>query len=179
MQLPKRKPLRLVGYDYSQSGAYFITLCTNKRAQIFDVPRYEELPELMVFEPDYENKNKPLSDKLPYTSYNMVLKWLYKIEDKFPDIWLDCCSIMENHIHLILVNLSQADTGTSVADVVQWFKTQTTNEYIRAVKSGLFKPYNKHLWQRSYYDHIIRNEEDLNMCRRYIEENPLLDHTKE
>jgi len=48
-----------------------------------------------------------------------------------------------------------------------------TNEYIRGVKSGNFKPFKKRLWQRNYYEHVIRDEDDLNEIRQYIIDNPL------
>ncbi len=56
--------------------------------------------------------------------------------------------------------------------IIKWFKTQTTNEYIKGVKFGLYAPFNKHLWQRGYYEHIIRNQQDLDEIRHYIESNP-------
>lgn len=57
--------------------------------------------------------------------------------------------------------------------MVSWFKTMTTNKYIKGVKNGLFISFNKHLWQRSFFDHIIRNEQDLFNVRQYIELNPI------
>lgn len=65
-----------------------------------------------------------------------------------------------------------ADVET-VGEMVQWLKTQTTNEYIKLVKSGVLKPFDKHIWQRSFYEHVIRNENDLYETRRYIEGNPV------
>jgi REP element-mobilizing transposase RayT len=56
---------------------------------------------------------------------------------------------------------------------VDWFKTQTTNEYIKGVKSGLYEPFEKHLWQPGYYEHIIRNQKDLDEIRQYIKNNPV------
>ena len=56
--------------------------------------------------------------------------------------------------------------------IVKWFKTQTTNEYIKGVKHEKYPPFEKHLWQRGYYEHIIRNQQDLDEIRRYIENNP-------
>ena len=50
--------------------------------------------------------------------------------------------------------------GPPLRDIVEWFKTMTTNEYIRGVKSGIYEPFEKRLWQRSYYEHIIRDEQD-------------------
>ena len=49
----------------------------------------------------------------------------------------------------------------------------TTNEYINEVKSGRFPPFEKRIWQRSFYDHVIRNDDDLNSIREYIRNNPL------
>jgi REP element-mobilizing transposase RayT len=48
----------------------------------------------------------------------------------------------------------------------------TTNEYIKGVKNGFYPAFNGHVWQRNYYEHIIRNEDDLNEIRKYIEANP-------
>jgi putative transposase len=59
-----------------------------------------------------------------------------------------------------------------LSQMIQWFKTMTTNEYIRGVKQLGWKPFNGKLWQRNYYEHIIRNETALNRITRYIESNP-------
>jgi REP element-mobilizing transposase RayT len=64
-------------------------------------------------------------------------------------------------------------TGSPLYKIVQWFKTMTTNDYIRNVKTNNWKPFNKKLWQRNYYEHIIRNEIELNRIRKYILNNPL------
>ena len=57
--------------------------------------------------------------------------------------------------------------------MMQWYKTQVTNAYIRAVRAGEAAPYEKYLWQRNYYEHVIRNDADLADTRQYIENNPL------
>lgn len=84
---------------------------------------------------------------------------------------------MPNHIHFILFIHTDASTGghagPPLPEMVQWLKTQTTNEYIKLVKSGVLKPFDKHVWQRSFYEHVIRNENDLYETRRYIEGNPV------
>jgi len=54
---------------------------------------------------------------------------------------------------------------------MRWFKTMTTNEYIRDVKAGLFPPFDKHVWQRNYYEHILRTEQEFQETWRYIENN--------
>jgi hypothetical protein len=66
-----------------------------------------------------------------------------------------------------------ARTGAPLPEIVQWFKTMTTNEYIRGIKQSHWTPFCGRLWQRNYYEHIIRDEVSLDRIRRYIAENPL------
>jgi len=66
-----------------------------------------------------------------------------------------------------------AHTGAPLHQIVQWFKTMTTNEYIRGVKTSGWSPFDGKLWQRNYYEHIIRDEADLTRIRNYIASNPL------
>lgn len=60
----------------------------------------------------------------------------------------------------------------TIGDMMQWFATMSTNEYIRGVKSGVYPPFDKRLWQRNYHEHIIRNEKSLENIREYIIQNP-------
>ena len=60
-----------------------------------------------------------------------------------------------------------------IGHIVQWFKTMTTNEYINGVKKKGWKSFGKRFWQRNYYEHIIRNENELNQIHQYIIDNPL------
>ena len=62
--------------------------------------------------------------------------------------------------------------GRSLPDIMQFFKTMTTNDYIRGVKAGALVPFDKKLWQKSYYDHVIRNQQDYDETWQYIENNP-------
>ena len=64
-------------------------------------------------------------------------------------------------------------TGSPIHNVVQWFKMMTTNEYIRRVKQNKWQSFNGKLWQRNYYEHVIRDEDDFNRVREYIINNPL------
>ena len=59
-----------------------------------------------------------------------------------------------------------------MSQIVQWFKTMTTNEYIRGVKQSQWRPFIGKLWQRNYYEHIIRNEQDYERIFNYIASNP-------
>ena len=62
--------------------------------------------------------------------------------------------------------------GSPLAVVVQWFKTMTTNAYMPGVKQRGWRSFEQRLWQRNYYEHIVRNDESLNRIRQYIAENP-------
>lgn len=57
-------------------------------------------------------------------------------------------------------------------EIIRWFKTMTTNEYIQEVKSGSLPPFVKRIWHRSFYAHVIRDDENLNRIREYIRDNP-------
>ena len=63
-------------------------------------------------------------------------------------------------------------TGSPIRDVVGWFKTMTTNDYIRNVKQNGWLPFNKKLWQRNYFEHIIRKDNSLERIALYIANNP-------
>ena len=56
--------------------------------------------------------------------------------------------------------------------MIAWFKSMTTNDYIRGVKTGGWRPFEHRLWQRTYYEHIVRGESDLESVRNYIMANP-------
>jgi putative transposase len=112
-----------------------------------------------------------------------VERWWRKIPQKFVGVELDYSVIMPNHFHGIIANVGADQrvcpktgagehTGSPLHRVIQWFKTMTTNEYIKGVKEKGWKPYKKRFWQRSYYEHIIRNERELLRIREYILNNP-------
>lgn len=154
--LPKRKSARLKGYDYSSPGAYFVTVCTKNREELFEI----EFPvgnDLRV---------------VPPPQNEIVHKWLKEIETKYTNFKIDKYVIMPNHIHIIIV-ITERHIGRSLQDVMRWFKTMVTNEYIRLVKEHKCKPFNEKLWQKSYHDHIIRGEKDYLKIWEYIDSNPL------
>ncbi len=143
-----RKRLRLKGYDYSTEGAYFVTVCLQNRLPLFE-----------------NNQAK-----------KMIEKWILKIEEKYKTIAIDYYIVMKDHIHIII--FINDKISTDLPQIMDWFKTMTTNEYIRGVREGIYEPFEKKFWQRSYYDHIIRNEEDLNEKREYILNNPEKEYEK-
>ena len=149
-----RRPIRLTGYDYSQAGAYFITICTHNR-------------ELSL-------QAKPLREVVR-------LAW-HGLPARFPAVALDEFVIMPNHIHGIIVltgAASGAPTGADAASGGAASSAPTLGRVVRAFKSISAIEANKILgqssrpfWQRNYYEHIIRDEEELNLIRQYIRDNP-------
>ncbi len=148
-----RRSIRMKGYDYSQTGVYFITICLQHKACLFG----------NIVDGSMVLNNAGL----------MVEQWYHELENKFSDIRCDKYVIMPNHFHCIVINNDGGEhTGSPLRAVVQWFKTMTTNEYIRGVKHNGWKRFDGKLWQRNYYEHIVRNEKELNRIRQYIMDNP-------
>ncbi len=161
-----RRSIRLPCYDYSQEGWYFVTICTQNRLCLFG--------EIM--------KGRMQLNKAGL----MTEAWWKKLADKFPNVQIDEYVVMPNHFHgIIIVGAApcgrpddRSESGQphrvapTVGDVVNWFKTMTTNQYIRGVRRNSWKPFFKKLWQRNYYEHIIRNEKELNHFHQYIANNP-------
>lgn len=148
-ELIKRKPNRLKGFDYSTNGAYFVTICTKDRKCILSKIVGEGLCALP------QNKLTPIGIE--------VEKSIKYINNNYNNILIDKYIIMPNHIHLIVVlNSKSGGRGNPpLQNVIGQFKSFTT------------KQYGKQLWQRSYHDHIIRDEKDyLNICE-YINSNAL------
>jgi REP element-mobilizing transposase RayT len=105
----------------------------------------------------------------------MIERWLNKLPTKFPSALLDEHVVMPDHFNAIVLLQCSSDLEclpVSLPTVMQWFKTMTTAEYFRRVRSDNWPRVHGRLWQRSYYDHIIRSEEDLANIRSYIVTNP-------
>ena len=146
----KRKRLRLQNFDYTKNGAYFVTVCTHNKADLFG----------------------PVGEKTDASA--MIEQVFEETLREYPQ--MECCRyvVMPNHFHALLVIENMTDfSAQSVAHFMQAFKSKTTVCYIRLVKAGKAAPFAGKLWQRSYYDHIIRNEQDFQEVWKYIEENPL------
>lgn len=153
--LPKRKPQRLKGYDYSRNGAYFITICTQNRLPLFG--------DVAGGAVALNKAGKMVEDRLLNIANDTVSVEKY--------------CIMPDHIHIILLisgdGTTQGSFPTPVSEIVQRFKTITTKLYIDGVKSGDYPPFDKKIWQKSFHDHVIRNGQDYQEVWNYIDENPL------
>lgn len=195
-----RRSIRLKGYDYSQAGMYFITICVQDRACLFG-----EITDGQMICND---------------AGTMVENEWLKLPERFTNIHLHEYIVMPNHFHAILEivgatlvvaqnddnapvrvplvgtpnddnaqndddtqkgqpqgiapTIAPTDTvkNKTVGDMVGAFQSIVTVEYIRGVKTLGWEPFNGKLWQRNYWEHIIRNEIAYNRIGEYIINNP-------
>lgn len=108
----------------------------------------------------------------------MVFDKFAEISGFYPDIIVDKFIVMPNHLHAIMIiqngGTTQGSFPTlSLSEYIQRFKTLTTKQYIDGVKNGEYQTFDKKIWQKSYHDHIIRNEQEYQKIWKYIETNPL------
>jgi REP element-mobilizing transposase RayT len=154
-----RRSIRLKEYDYSNPGAYFITICTHNRKLYFE--KYKKLKEIVN------------------------LEWL-KIPNRYPNVQLDEFIIMPNHIHGILMIVGAtlavaqnkragARPAPTIDEIIGTFKSLCVNEWLKDIKENRINVAGK-FWQRNYYEHIVRDENSLNRIREYIMNNPLRWH---
>lgn len=178
-----RRSIRLTGYDYSQEGLYFVTICTNNHQCLFG---------------EIINGVMKLNDV-----GKIVLEQLNAIPQRFAHIDVDEYIVMPNHIHTIITvgaplagaqyQTSGAQNQTAGVDINNMATAKeratarvapTVGEVVGAYKSlcvhHCLKWISKNepgrimgkIWQRNYYEHIVRNDEDLNRIREYINNNP-------
>jgi len=200
--LHNRRSIRLLGYDYASAAAYFVTICLNKRVIQCNANNSSmananfDFPTLGTI----ENKAMILNDYGKMVE-KYILE-IINNANKFSDIKINEYVIMPDHIHAIieidrtrrgrpacLPNSQQClpfcgdclpnsqrclPPAVELGTVMQWFKTMTTNEYANNVKTLGWQPFDKKLWQRNYYEHIIRNEIEYARIAEYIRNNPIL-----
>ena len=174
----RRRSIRLQGYDYSQAGAYFITICTQNRECMFG-----EIVDGKMALNHAGNMIQTVWDEIPF---------------HYAGIEIDEFIVMPNHIHgIIIISRSVvvptvgagpracpdngqprgvAPTGNagtlSLGDMVHRFKTMTAKRYADGVKQSGWQSFPGKLWQRNYWEHIVRNEMKLNQIREYIHTDP-------
>jgi len=170
-EIHHRKSIRLKEYDYSQAGYYFVTICTHRREHLFG----------------QVNDGNMVINEIG----NLVVKNLLDLPDRFKNMEIDANIIMPNHLHAIIILKEQKNVGLELAlpkeednnkpkiqdrassaptipKIVQVFKSLSTIEINKKRNiSGVM------VWQRNYYEHIIRNDKELFEIRKYIEYNPL------
>ncbi len=162
---PRRRSLRLKDYDYSQNGAYFITICTQDRQYL--------LGEI-------------INGEIILTDFGSLVEQKIKEMSQHYDVEIDTYCVMPNHIHMIMlivgagpcacpINKSNCSIligstrGFSIGSTRG--STPTVGEYVKRLKTITTK--RNRIWQRNYYEHIIRDEDDLNRIREYVVNNPV------
>jgi len=154
----RRRSIRLENYDYSQAGAYFVTICTRDRACL--------LGEIVNGEMRLNEVGQIVAD---------AWKWLAV---QYAHVELDMSILMPNHLHGIIMicddirrggsRTAPTETRKPLGRLIGAFKTVSTKRIneLHLTSGGPF-------WQRNYYEHIIRNEEELAEVREYILNNPV------
>ena len=150
MELPKRKQNRLTEYDYSTPNAYFITVCTDKRRNLF----WMDVESL-----DVNPKNVPLTDLGIIAQQSIA-----EIPQHYPMISVDHFVIMPNHIHLLLQINTDVDGRSMIA--------LTISTVVRLMKGAVSRQAGFAVWQKGFYDHVIRNDNEYKDIWNYIEGNP-------
>jgi putative transposase len=149
-----RRSIRLKNYDYSTEGAYFITICIQHRQPLLG---------------DIQN-----GEMQPNFAGQMVQQVWDELRSHYPGIDLDAFTLMPNHIHGVLLLFAPPNGSTTLilGDVIHRFKSLTTAKYRQGIYQQNWQPFISKLWQRNYYEHIIRDDDSLECIRNYIAQNP-------
>ena len=172
-----RRSIRLRGYDYSRAGVYFVTICTQDRICMFGHVEHGQM-------------------RLNDAGCMVAAEW-DALAARFPTVASDTFVVMPNHVHGIIViaphdpvgaglvpahdnvpahdeiNRATTRVAPTVGDIIGAFKSLSTVNYTHGVKTQRWPAFACRLWQRNYYEHIIRNEESLTRAQEYIMENPI------
>ena len=155
-----RRSIRLRGYDYSRAGAYFVTICTQNRECLFG---------------EITDGRMMLND-----AGRMAEQCWQAIPDHFPHVELDAFVAMPNHVHGILFIVDTPVGAKNFSPLQSGQRPHGTSKsigsIIRGFKIGVTKWMRAHtnvhvVWQRNYYEHVIRNDDELNRIREYIAKN--------
>ncbi|MGH2547945.1 MAG: transposase [Thermomicrobiales bacterium] len=150
-----RKSPRIAGFDYANTGTYFVTICTRNMERRFG---------------DVVSIGMVLNE-----AGTMIASIWGTNADRFPGLALDMSIVMPNHIHAIVhvgANSSITIENSSITLLIQTFKSLTTLEYGKGVRESKYPSYDRSLWQRSFYDRMLRSDEEIEIARRYIDGNP-------
>lgn len=148
MEKQNRKLNRLEYYDYSQNGAYFVTICTQDRKPVLGTIVGDGFP-------------------VPNQIGEIAEEYIRRISEKYSEVTVDRYVIMPDHIHILLRIDGTGNPSPTMGNVVGWYKYQVTKQ-VNLLRN---MPGEK-LFQRSYYDHVIRNQQDYDEIWQYIENNP-------
>ena len=191
-----RRSIRLKNYDYSQAGMYFVTICTQNHLHLFG----EIVAGKMVLN-DAGKMIQKIWDEISHDFSNIQLheftimpNHIHGIieivgADSISALDLDSDSISAPNtlntnraeiesasnraeIESASIRADMESAPTSLSTIVQSFKRHTTIEYIKKVKQNILPPFDKRIWQRNYWEHIVRNDNECNRISQYIIDNP-------
>ena len=187
MDLNKRKNHRLKNYDYSNSGYYYITICTKKMKCLLctiDASTEKNSIEEKSLRNLFNNpltlagNSRPFVKVSPTPIGKIVTEAICNIEKLNADVKIDKFALMPNHIHVIVV-LTNSDTNynfekdydfqirkNSISELIRSFKSVTTRKYKKLFNTD------EGLWQESFYDEILKSPNHYENVWQYIEENP-------
>ena len=149
--LPKRKELRIREYDYSAPGVYFVTICTANRENVL----WETVGA----------DNIRLQD-IPLSAIGKVVEQgVLQIPEHYENVWVDKFCIMSDHVHLIL-RIESDENGRMIS-------APTVSTVVGSMKRWVSKQIGRSIWQKSFYEHGIRNQQDYDEIWEYIEHNPM------
>ena len=148
---PERKHNRIEDHDYSTPGAYFITVCTANREKIF----WNSVGADMI-----RPQNMPLSPV-----GKIVEQGILQMADHYENVTVDKYCVMPDHVHLILRIETDID-GRMIS-------APTVSTVVGSLKRWISRQVGKPIWQKSFYDHAIRNQQDYDEIWEYIENNPI------
>ena len=177
-QLPKRKNTRLTDFDYNTEGVYFITVCTQDRRNILSrVITPQNRKNVGVGVPDDPQKNNHvyLNATIELFSKGIIAdKYIKQLNEFYEDISVENYVIMPNHVHLLLwVKPEDNENGTSRTPSPTNTQNSKVSRFISTFKRFCNKEYGENIWQRGFYDHVIRNQEDYEKHIDYICNNPV------
>ena len=160
---PTRKRNRLENYNYNWTSSYFLTLCTTDRKCILS----------KVIKTVIENNTDSLEKLVPVNAYveltdigKITEKYIIATNEYYDNINVEHYIIMPNHIHLLIYIKDDGDQSKGANAIVP--------KYVSTLKRFINKEIGYNIFQRSYYDHIIRNEKDFNETWDYIDANPIV-----
>ena len=148
-----RKSSRLKNYDYSSSGAYFITFCVKDKACLLS-----SVVGRGVLDAPY----------IKLSDYGRLLDLIIKTAQRNDQINVDNYVIMPNHVHMLVTVNREPDGASGTPRPTN----SVISRYIGYLKRISSKSYGINIWQTGFYDHIIRDEYDYQIHSKYIAENP-------
>jgi len=191
-----RRSIRLKGYDYSKAGLYFITICVKNHQCLFGnivenkiiLNDAGYMVEKWYYELENKYPDKKCREMIVMPNHFHCIVENTKIMNKHGMSIRDVngTTIRDAHVGTSLhgrpktnepilkpqYGINNKKYIATIGDTMDWFKTMTTNEYIHGVKIYNWKRFDKKLWQRNYWEHIIRNGAEYKRIADYINENP-------